>query len=424
MQESYIDKEVPVEVPPAGIGLELDFGQDEKGVMPVAALADSIVPDGQQYAALRAMKEWYGAYRKGERIKPYFLCLGYAGTGKTTLVKFLLNELGLETGRVAFGTYTGKASVVLSRKSGSTACTLHSLIYTLYIDPLTRKKRWMINQNSSLYDVDLVVLDECSMIGKEMWQDLLYFGAPILLLGDKGQLPPIKDIDFISTLTPDVVLTQVHRQALDNPIIRLSMMARRGEYIPYGVYENKVFCLRRSDIDAETWLQADIVLCGFNSTRRELNSFFRDRLGYNDAYPQVGSKLICLKNQWDLGLVNGMVGYSTSESYVDREDQSVSFTFLEEDRDPQTAKAVTASKSVFDGNFSKKEERNAGFGSYGVLTNQPLSEFDYGYAITVHKSQGSEWRDVMLVDEWRGEISRRWLYTGITRASERLIIVR
>ena len=228
-----------------------------------------------QGRAIAAIRDWYETRRHDQQI---FRLFGYAGSGKTTITAMAIEALGLEAmtpgglGGVLFAAFTGKAALVMTRK-GTPAQTIHSLIYrvseatpeeiarvTEELAALERdlprmgvaergfaeaqivqlklrldhihEPQFVLNPQSDLRDADLLVLDEVSMVGRKMADDLLAFGKPILVLGDPGQLPPVKDTGFFTEAEPDVMLTEIHRQAADSPILRLATLARRGSGHP------------------------------------------------------------------------------------------------------------------------------------------------------------------------------------------------
>src|SRR5215212_1240576 len=194
----------------------------------------------QQDAAMKAVADWL---RRGDR--PVFRLFGYAGTGKTTLARHIAEGVD---GDVAFGAYTGKAALVLRTKGCADASTIHSLIYRSR-ESDEGGPQFVLNRQSQAAKAALIVIDECSMVDEELGRDLLSFGTPVLVLGDPAQLPPVKGGGFFTTELPDVMLTEVHRQARDNPIIRLSMTVREGGRLEPGIHgESRI--IRRREIDA------------------------------------------------------------------------------------------------------------------------------------------------------------------------------
>jgi exodeoxyribonuclease-5 len=357
----------------------------------------------QQEAALDAVGRWLKAGHP-----QVFRLFGYAGTGKTTLARHLAES---QDGDVVFGAFTGKAAHVMRSKGCEGAGTIHSLIYRpREVDAETPS--FVINRESPAAKADLVVIDECSMVDEDLGRDLLSFGVPVLVLGDPAQLPPVTGGGFFTEAEPDVMLTEVHRQAKDDPIIRLSMAVRDGGRIGLGEQGGTRVVARR-DLDAQMVLAADQVLVGRNRTRRLYNRRIRELKGLRAATPAAGDKLVCLRNDKSKGLLNG--GLWTVKTLRDPLKGFVRMDLVPEEEPSRKAVRVRVLEAFFD-----HEEVEI-----PRLLRRESDEFAYGYALTVHKAQGSQWDDVMLFDESFAfrEHRARWLYTGITRAAKRLTVV-
>jgi exodeoxyribonuclease V len=357
----------------------------------------------QQDAALKAVAEWL---RRGDR--PVFRLFGYAGTGKTTLAKHIAEHVD---GEVAFGAYTGKAALVLRTKGCTDASTIHSMIYRSR-ESDENGPQFVINRQSPASKADLIVIDECSMVDAELGRDLLSFGKPVLVLGDPAQLPPVKGGGFFTDAEPDVMLTEVHRQARDNPIIRLSMTIRDGGRLPLGRHgESRV--LSRREIDAAEVTRADQVLVGLNRTRRLYNARIREILGFRDPMPAAGEKLVCLRNDKTKGLLNG--GTWSIQALRGIRNDFIRMDVLPDDDARRRSVEVAVHKAFFEGT-----EEEVPF-----ILRKESDEFTYGYALTVHKAQGSQWDDLVLFDESYAfrEHRSRWLYTALTRAAETVTVV-
>ena len=185
-----------------------------------------------QDAALNAVATWLKDKPGSNGTPPVFRLFGYAGTGKTTLARHLAEHAD---GEVKFAAFTGKAASVMRGKGCQGASTIHSLIYRAREsgEEIPSFDLW---DEAPASKAELIVIDECSMVDAELGRDLLSFGVPLLVLGDPAQLPPIQGGGFFTEAEPDAMLTEVHRQAADNPIIRLSMDIRAGEYLEPGRY--------------------------------------------------------------------------------------------------------------------------------------------------------------------------------------------
>ncbi len=338
-----------------------------------------------------------------------FRLFGYAGVGKTTLARHVAEAAADET---AFAAFTGKAALVMRRNGCAGATTIHALIYRA-TEGADGQPAFTLNEDGPASRAGLIVIDECSMVDAELARDLLSFGKPILVLGDPFQLPPVKGAGYFTEAAPDVMLTEIHRQAADNPIIRLSQIVRAGGEPKEGAYgESRV--IRRSAVDAAQVMAADQVLVGVNRTRRAYNQRIRDLKGFSEPLPVAGDRLVCLRNDRTKGLING--GLWRVEALGGVVKDFVRMTVRSGDDAAAKPIKVAVLKAFFEG----------AEGDLAYPLRRESDEFDYGYALTVHKAQGSQWDDVLLFDESYAfrEHARRWLYTGLTRAAKRLTIVR
>lgn len=350
----------------------------------------------------------------------FFSIHGYAGSGKSTLVEYLIHKLGLEH-NVAYVTFTGKASLVLNQK-GCSATTIHHLIYepkACVINGVPTVKFEKVEALSAR--IKLIVIDESSMVSEEILKDLAGYKVPILAIGDPEQLPPIGKTNFLMQHC-NVFLNEIHRQAANNPIIYLSMLARNHEEIPYGLYSKNVMVLRRRDLRDCTLLTADQVICGKNATRKTLNERIRLLLhGESIDHPVINDKLICLKNNWqlvldDYPLINGMIGYIQGLRYYNSKTNEARLDFRPDFLDKRYFENIKANfGAIYNKPFKNDSE----------LEDRDMNFFDYGYAITCHKSQGSSFNKVVVYEETLDpKMHARWLYTAITRAEKQLVLVR
>ena len=358
----------------------------------------------EQQSALDRVGQWLRAAEP-----QVFRLFGYAGVGKTTLARHVAQGA---RGEAAFAAFTGKAAQVMRSKGCAGATTIHALIYRA-TEADDGAPKFSLNHDGPASRAGLIVIDECSMVDEELGRDLLSFGKPILVLGDPAQLPPIKGGGFFTEAEPDVMLTQIHRQAQDDPIIRLSEQVREGRDLAYGQYgETRV--IRRAETEPDAVVGADQVLVGLNRTRRLYNRRIRELLGIEGPLPVAGDRLVCLRNDRAKGLINGGL-WRVAALRTMRKD-FVRMTVKPEDEIGRASVKVAVLRQFFEG----------GEAEIPYPQRRELDEFDFGYALTVHKAQGSQWDDVMLFDESYafGEHRRRWLYTGLTRAARRLTIVR
>ncbi|MFL5092970.1 MAG: ATP-dependent RecD-like DNA helicase [Xanthobacteraceae bacterium] len=361
-----------------------------------------------QDAALKAVAEWLKQKPGRRGTPPIFRLFGYAGTGKTTLAKHLAKDVD---GRVLFAAFTGKAALVMRRKGCAGASTIHSLIYR----PLQSGKEepsFELWDDAPVRDAKLIVIDECSMVDAELGRDLMSFNVPLLVLGDPAQLPPVAGGGFFTDAPPDAMLTEVHRQAQDDPIVRISMDIRAGKRLDPGTY-GETMIVSRSALDPQRVLNADQILVGRNATRRAYNQRMRERRGFPEALPMQGDKLVCLRNNKSKGLLNGGLWLVHERPRLRR--KILGMRLIPDDDPKGNPLKVRARSECFTG----------GLEEIAWDDRKRYQEFDFGYVLTVHKAQGSQWDDVALFDESFAfaESRERWLYTGVTRAAKRLTLV-
>ncbi len=364
----------------------------------------------QQEQAIKAVSDWL----RNKRGPQTFRLFGFAGTGKTTIAKEIAANV---SGRAIFGAFTGKAALVLKSKGCDNASTIHSMIYKVE-EGTSGQPTFVLNRDSDVLGAKVVIIDECSMVDEALGKDLLSFGTRILVLGDPAQLPPVKGQGFFTSGRPDVLLTEIHRQAADNPIIRMSMEVREGRRLQVGSYGGSKV-IRRAELKQSEVLAADQVLVGMNRTRRSFNGRLRELNGFSGELPTEGDRIICLRNNKDKGLLNGSIWEARDVKLKPVDDDLDVITATASPADEYTAGSadvfVTVPRQFFLGTEDTLDWR----------TRRDFDEFDFGYAITVHKSQGSQWDNVMLFDESGSFRDNRmnWLYTGITRAADRVTVV-
>lgn len=357
----------------------------------------------QQDAAVAAVRDWFTL-----KQKQTFRLFGYAGTGKTSIAKMLAETIADQTGKqVLFAAFTGKAASVLRDKGCDGASTIHSLIYKPTKAPDGKVLFVRAGENLRSGSVALIIVDECSMVGEELGRDLESFGIPILVLGDPAQLPPVGGGGYFTNHEPDVLLTEIHRQAEGCGILDIATAVLLGHAVGVGNYsESAVRPL--SDLWTLDPFAFDQVIVGKNATRRAWNKKMRARLGHTDPMPVPGDKLICLRNNRSAGIMNGEQ-VTVIECRTRAADLWLTFNH----------DGMTRSRAVST-HYLHGMEGDAPWSGDEYLF------FDYGYAITCHKSQGSAWPRVLVLDESRvfRESAARWLYTAVTRASKHVTVVR
>ncbi len=360
----------------------------------------------QQDEALIAVSKWL----KDKNGPQVFRLFGWAGTGKSTLARHLAQ--GVKS--VKYAAFTGKAALVMRKNGCRGASTIHSLIYSLVSDK-DDEPRFVLDPESEAASADLIVIDEVSMVDEALGRDLLSFGTKVLVIGDPFQLPPVQGAGFFTAHDPDVMLTEIHRQARDNPIIRMSMDIREGDHLEHGRYGESLV-IPRDQVDRDAVLEADQVLAGRNKTRVAYNDRLRELKNLPRHEPVVGDRLVCLRNNAQKKLLNGQI-WTAAEV---KKRSNGRFSMLLDPDDPTTTGKKSQAKVVTHLAFFSGEEDNLTWPE-----RRHYDEFTFGYCLTVHKAQGSQWDNVYLFDEsfvFR-EDRKRWLYTGITRASERITVV-
>jgi exodeoxyribonuclease-5 len=389
----------------------------------------------EQLELKRQIIQWYHNFPYG---KPYFYYSGAAGTGKTTVMKSIIDELGLKSGEFIACAYVGKAVLVLLQH-GLPASTIHSLIFNLSIDTEyeivldewgnphkeKRKVRRFTLKDHIPKGLKLIFLDECAMVSDTIREQLQSFGVPIVMAGDQNQLPPVSGKCSIID-SPDFVLHQIMRQEEGNPIVYLSQCILNGTPIPYGTYGASQV-VEHYDLSRKLLEDFDVILCTQNKLREEMNDYIRHNLLHrNDRMPIVGDKVICRENNWEecIGgtyyLTNGLVGKITR---IDK--SSIHRDILYIDFKPEFTDEVFKKLTV-DYNYmisDWKDKKN-----YPIELGKNKKElFEYAYALTVHLSQGSEYNRVLYIDKNRFgslEDQRRMQYTAVTRAKQSLLWVK
>lgn len=436
----------------------------------------SITLSPQQDTAVRTFQEWWqdtGAYARhmGDKA-PYFLQEGYAGTGKSTVLPFMIEATGLELKDIGFMAPTGKAAKVMTRKMrdqnmGAVATTIHKQIYrpkglsafsieaeifalnqrlphaggdetreiNQKLSQLNRDLQraymedtpsFQINPESAVSECKLLVIDEASMVSEEVADDLRSFGVPILAIGDPGQLPPVGGRPGFCNRKPDHLLEEIHRQAADNPIIWASMQIRAGKDLPVGEHGGGLLrVVRVSDDDVTYDMTRDVqIICGTNRLRWEITRNTRRLCGFDYMGPMTGEMMICIKNSKDYPLVNGSMGIVTADTGTLKSGDITCKMFMQDE--DGTNYELKCLQAVFEETYlGKGQSTSPPRAIFMAKQNASVHQFDWAYAITCHKSQGSQWDEVVVHDEsmmFRDEW-KRWLYTAVTRAAERLTVV-
>lgn len=320
---------------------------------------------------------------------------GYAGTGKTTVIRAIVERYG--TKGLAVCAPTGKAAHVLRSKGVEGACTLHSLIYTPRGTGADGQVRFVRTKGEV---PRVVIVDEASMLSVQLVRDLERVVKYVFYVGDHGQLEPVGD-DPGLMLAPDIRLEAIHRQAEDSPIITFAHHVRLGHAPATFGADARVQHGWTADL-----ADFDVILVGYNESRRKVNAWVREQRGFSGKLPQVGEQIICLRNSSDYEVWNGMT------ATVRTIDTTRCRMTVDTDDGPRAN--VPFDPAQFGAATVKPYERGRKGQSVPTL-------WDFGYAITCHRGQGSEFARVAVVEELHSDWSAaRWRYTAATRASQHL----
>lgn len=376
-----------------------------------------ILTNGQE----KGLKIAVERYKNGE---PYTVIAGYAGSGKSTLVSHIVDALNISPSDVCYVAYTGKAALVLKEKGCENSMTAHRLLY--YSKERLDGTFEHIPRKSLEYHYKLIVVDEVSMLPEDMFDLLMSHCIHIIALGDPGQLPPIEGESKILA-HPHVFLDEIVRQAQDSAIIRLSMDIREGSPLKL-CRGSEVSIIPKSKINDAYYAGADQIIAAKNITRSNINWNCRQIKFGTDIphYPINGEKVICLKNYWDIisnqgdPTINGMIGTLNNVKYKHG---------VYKYKDQMLADFIIGDNNQFKGLFMDykiftegKQTVNNDTWKEFIGMPKPLL-FDYGYCITCHKGQGSEWDKVLVINEYmQGTDWKRWAYTAVTRARQKLIM--
>jgi exodeoxyribonuclease V len=371
-----------------------------------------ITPTPEQDRVLLEIKAWL------DNPGPQFKYLaGNAGTGKTSLTKIIAEDRA-----VAFAAFSGKAAEVLRQKDCAGATTLHSLLYRPTEKQVADK--WLTSfslRENALEGIELVILDECSMVDAKLAQDLLSCGKRVLVLGDPFQLPPVSGAGYFTGRQPDWLLTQVHRQAKDSGILRLATDIREGRGFDPGGYGDDCTVIRlgeAAEYEDRLLDWTTMVIVGTHRWRTHFNRRYRERHDYFDHYPHESEQLVCLANDHKRGLLNGAIWIAETDARLSANGETYDL-LIRSDTDSKLRLLVSAWAHDLD-------DRDAILKTLPHQKRKQHARFDYGYALTGHRAQGSQWDKVLVLDESSvfREHAANWLYSSVTRAAKQLIVVR
>lgn len=367
----------------------------------------------EQAQVVAQIVAWYG-----KKNQPEFYLAGYAGVGKSTIAEVAIQAIRAKyrISEVRTGAFCGKAAFVLRKKGCPDASTIHRMIYTL-ADERGGSPIFVLDPNGAAASADLIVLDEVSMVGEDIATDLRSFRKKTLVLGDPGQLPPVGGAGAFTKREPDALLTQIHRQSADSPILVLATMLREGKMPAYGEYGQDVRVVPWDEAAGQhVYDPATQVIVGTNKNRWNLTQKIRRRAGIEARYPQKGEPILCCRNSKGHGLFNGQLGtlvreHSSLTHGAPYRDMEVRM------EDSSIESAVTVHPYLFDQHFSGPSQR--------PQLPRDCVDLDFGYVLTCHKAQGSQFPRVTVLDDSAcfREDKWRWLYTAVTRAESGITLV-
>lgn len=365
------------------------------------------------------------------------------GSGKSTLIKFIIKALGVPNSQVAYVAYTGKAAAVLQAKGNPNATTVHKLIYHAYP---TKTGKYKFRPRTALEkNYKILVVDEVSMLPKPMWDLLLSYKVYVLACGDPGQLPSLYKNERNDILDhPHVFLDEIMRQAQDSEIIRLSMHVREGKPIStFNCQNQQVQIIHRNEIISGMYTWADQIICATNKTRNFINKLVRDYKGLDPERPCIGDRIIGLHNDWDTlsdngewaltnGTIGTILGYEVENQRITPrlklpiEDIDIAYTDFKLEDGSVFSDIPIDYQGLATGELVLNDLARYRMANWDQSNLFPPHDFVYAYAITCWKAQGSEYNNVMLIEEdhpYDKTEHMQYLYTGITRAKEKLIVV-
>ena len=406
----------------------------------------NIIFTNQQEQVIKDAVRWFHS-----SSKQLFEIEGEAGTGKSVVLFEIIRRLHLKPDQYLAMAYTGQAAIVMRTKGFPNARSIHSTLYNIEKvpiisdydtkndkDPLVININTEFNTKNFRYEfiplskgelpdsVKLLVIDEAYMVPKSMKKDIIQHGIKVLVAGDSGQLPPIAQPSAFLDGYNTHVLTELMRQAKNDPIIYLARRARRGLPIHTGVYGDRALVIEDTDLTNEMVLNVGNVICGTNKTRDMFNSTIRALQGKLENIPVRGDRVICRANNWDISqcniaLANGLTGTIVSDVTVDKffnKDRTLFYMDFLPDILPVPFKNLEVHYPHLTSLFEERNKIRQDRYARGEF-------FEFAYAITTHLSQGAEYRYGIYYEEFlRPSIQNQLIYTGITRFKEAIIYVK
>jgi len=382
---------------------------------------------------------WY--FNSSEQLFQYD---GPPGSGKSVVLNEIVNQLGLNINtEVAPMSFIGAASLVMRTKGLYSAKTAHSWLYEIYDVPMLDEKgnqcrtatgevrmvKRFKPKESLDPNIKLIIVDEAYSMPRSMRPIIESHGLKILACGDSNQLPPVKDKPAFLVDGKIYHLTQIMRQSGRDDIIFIANRVLRGLPLLNGYYGNSMV-IDRQDLNDDILMWADVIICGTNRTRDNINNHMRRLNGHISPTPEYGERVVCRNNNWNIqamdstgnviNLVNGLIGtvinWPNADSFNVR-DRTVKLDFA-----CDIAGCVFQCVFNYDyilGNFEQREIIREQY----RYNKNPL--FEYAYCITCHIAQGSQFNKVVYIEEDLGYGIQNCLnLVGATRAVKQLVYVK
>lgn len=401
-----------------------------------------------QHVAVDLFDQWY--YKKKHKEQQVLRIGGFSGTGKSTLISYLINHAKFEATDCYVLAYTGQA-VNRLREDGIMARTIHSTImYTVdeqVIDPRTKKpiyKRGVPLMRVTFKPlrrlpnkVKLIIVDEASFLPKKLEDILKGYNVPILELGDPLQLPPVGGAQCFNEDNLDFMMTDVMRQHMDSELYDVINRIRLRKNIYTHNYHDEVLFLYQQPTIEETFFRfipffknADLIVTATNKQRQVICDMYRQYILHAPSpYPMEGEKMICRQNNQQLMidqyiLTNGTLGYSMHDVGRSLIDKKADIFYM--DFQPYVTENLKTAGIKYFANLPCDCERlMAPFGSVKMDLKYPHpgEKFEYAHAITTHLIQGGSADTVIFMDGYSPDFEylMRLRYTAASRARKRLI---
>lgn len=383
--------------------------------------------NNDQYRVFQEVIKWWNT-----RNEQTFEISGPPGSGKTFLLNYIIDYLNLDKDSIAPMAYTGAAAINMRNHGLINARTCYSWLFDCIKVPVLDEfgkpiidKRYnqpmmkisFVEKKLINDDIELIIVDEAGSIPPEIRKVIDKQKLPVIATGDLDQLPPIQGKSaYLNDPSKVHVLNEIMRQNANNSIITLSQRVKKGLSIKNGCYNNTLV-IYEDELTDKMIKKAEVIICGKNDTRDKYTNHIRqDIFKYSSKLPLHGERIVCRKNNWNIesngiNLTNGLLG--TVTSYPDI------YSF------DATRKTYTLSfkPDLCDLPFNNIEcdysYLIADHQTKNIIKNSPYSygeKIEFGYAITTHISQGSEFNMGIYIEEYLNpQINNKLNYVGLTR---------